>query len=80
LADHHPGWPTAAADNGQRYDATGKVPCAQYRGQPMGQCDFGVMRKGNGGAAFRVQRESDLNMIRVGDERDEISDAVVSGG
>jgi hypothetical protein len=104
---------TPAADIGQHYDATGKVPCAQYRGQPMGQCDFGVMRRGNGdatvvithpdgrkrsivfvggraaggdisqadgGAAFKVQRESDLNMIRVGDERYEISDAVVSGG
>jgi hypothetical protein len=104
---------SAVADDGQHYDATGKVPCAQYKGQPMGQCDFGVLRKGNGdatvvitrpdgrkrtivfvggrataadisqadgGAAFSVQREGDLNMIRVGDERYEIPDAVVSGG
>jgi hypothetical protein len=104
---------TVAADNSQHYDATGKVPCAQYKGQPMGQCDFGVMRKGNGdatvvitrpdgrnrtivfvggraagadisqadgSAAFSVQREGDLNMIRVGDERYEIPDAAVSGG
>ena len=104
---------TAAADNSQHYDAKGKVPCAQYKGQPMGQCDFGVTRTGNGnatvvitrpdgrnrtivfvgaratradiseadgGAAFSVQREGDLNLIRVGDERYEIPDAAVSGG
>jgi hypothetical protein len=95
------------------YDATGKVPCAQHQGQPMGQCDFGVTRTGNAdatvvitrpdgrkrtivfvggratgadvsqgdsGAAFSAQREGDLNLLRVGDERYEIPDAVVSGG
>jgi len=95
------------------FDATGQIPCAQYAGQPMGQCDFGVSREGNGTATvvvtkpdgqtraiffiggqansadtsqadgygqFSVQRESDLNFIRVGDERYEIPDAVISGG
>jgi hypothetical protein len=79
----------------------------------MGQCDFGVIREGQGNAsvvislpdgrkrtiffangkasradvsqadapaAFSVTRESDLNIIRVGDERYEIVDAVVDGG
>jgi hypothetical protein len=34
----------------------------------------------DGGGAFSVQREGDLNMIRVGDERYEIPDAAVTGG
>ena len=104
---------TATAGKSAHYDATGKVPCAQHKGQPMGQCDFGVTRTGNGDAtvvitqpdgrkrtivfvggratgadisqadgnvAFSVQREGDLNMIRVGDERYEIPDAAVAGG
>ncbi|NRG19229.1 SH3 domain-containing protein [Rhizobiales bacterium] len=95
------------------FDATGKIPCAQYSGQPMGQCDFGVARGGGGSASVVVTRpdgtkralffengrflsadtsqadgypeasatrESDLNMIRVGDERYEIPDAVIFGG
>jgi len=95
------------------FDATGQIPCAQYAGQPMGQCDFGVSREGNGTATvvvtkpdgqtraiffiggqansadtsqadgyreFSVQRESDLNFIRVGNERYEIPDAVIYGG
>jgi hypothetical protein len=33
-----------------------------------------------GGGAFSADRESDLNLIRVGDERYEIPDAVVLGG
>lgn len=95
------------------FDATGSIPCAQYRGQPMGQCMFGVARAGGGYAAvvitrpdgskrmihfqmgrpigadtsqadgypeFRATRENDLNLIRVGEERYEIPDAVVLGG
>lgn len=94
------------------FDATGQVPCAQWLGQPMGQCDFGVARAGGGAAtvvvtrpdgrpraiffangvaigagtseadpgAFSAERESDLNLIRVGDERYEIPDAAVLGG
>jgi heat shock protein HslJ len=96
-----------------RFDATGNIPCAQYAGQPMGQCEFGVSRAGGGYATvvvkkpdgtsraiyfrmgkpigantsqadgypeFRATRERDLNLIRVGDERYEIPDAVVLGG
>ena len=36
------------------YDATGQIPCAQYAGQPMGQCDFGVARAGDGTATVFV--------------------------
>jgi Bacterial SH3 domain len=95
------------------FDATGQTPCAQFRGQPMGQCDFGVARAGGGDATvvvtrpdgttraiffgngkaigadtsqadgypeFSAERESDLNLIRIGDERYEIPDAVALGG
>jgi hypothetical protein len=30
------------------FDATGQVPCAQPKGQPMAQCNFGVSRAGRG--------------------------------
>ncbi|MXN64097.1 SH3 domain-containing protein [Stappia sp. GBMRC 2046] len=95
------------------FDATGKIPCAQFSGQPMGQCDFGVARGAGGSASVVVTRpdgtkralffengrflsadtsqadgypetsaakESDLNMIRVGNERYEVPDAVIFGG
>jgi hypothetical protein len=94
------------------FDATGKIPCAQYAGQPMSQCEFGVARAGGGYATvvikksdgrsrmiyfrmgrpigadtsqadgypqFRATRESDLHLIRVGNERYEIPDVVVLG-
>jgi len=99
------------AGQGQ-FDASGYVPCAQYRGQPMTQCAFAVARAGGGYATvvitrpdgrtraiyfrmgvpisadtsqadwgeFSATREADLNIIRVGDERYEIPDAVVLGG
>jgi len=96
-----------------KFDATGTIPCAQYFGQPMGQCQFGVARAGGGYATvvikkpdgrtraiffrmgkpigadtsqadgypeFRTTKESDLNLIRIGNERYEIPDAVVLGG
>jgi hypothetical protein len=95
------------------FDATGQIPCAQAKGQPMGQCNFGVARAGGGTAAvvvtrpdgrkrtifftsgkavsadtsqadgygeFRASKESDLFTIRVGDERYEIPEAVITGG
>jgi hypothetical protein len=112
--------PTPSGDEGTAsragrgdFDATGQIPCAQARGQPMGRCDFAVAR-GPGGEAtvvvtrfdgtrralffqggefvsadtsqadgypeYRVTKEADLFMIRVGDERYEIPDAVVFGG
>jgi hypothetical protein len=36
------------------FDATGKIPCAQAAGQPMGSCDFGVVRQGNGFALIKI--------------------------
>jgi uncharacterized protein YraI len=48
---------TSALRAGQgQFDATGKIPCAQYTGQPMGQCDFGVARGGGGDATVVVTR------------------------
>ena len=40
-----------------KFNATGKIPCAQSKGQPMGQCDFGVARAGGGTAAVVVTRQ-----------------------
>jgi len=39
-----------------KFDATGQIPCAQSKGQPMGQCQFGVARDGNGSATVVVTR------------------------
>ena len=39
-----------------RFDATGQIPCAQHKGQPMGQCAFGVARAGGGYATVVVTR------------------------
>jgi hypothetical protein len=46
---------SARASQG-KFNATGKVPCAQAKGQPMGQCDFGVARAGSGTAAVAITR------------------------
>ena len=95
------------------FDATGQIPCAQYSGQPMTECEFGVARAGGGYATvvikkpdgrsraiffrmgkpigadtseadgfpeFGATKENDLHLIRLGDERYEIPDAVVLGG
>jgi len=49
--------PNAGLRAGQgAFDATGKVPCAQFAGQPMGQCNFGVARDGGGTATVSVTR------------------------
>lgn len=37
-----------------KFNATGKIPCAQAQGQPMGQCDFGVARAAGGSAALSI--------------------------
>lgn len=39
---------------GTDFHATGEIPCAQHEGQPMAQCRFGVIRRGNGDATVRV--------------------------
>jgi hypothetical protein len=99
------------ADSG--FNATGNVPCARNRGQPMGACRFGVVREGNGngritvfwpdggnrviffedntpmrydeseadaGARMTVGHEADLYHIRIGNQRFEIPEAVMTGG
>lgn len=45
------GAPQAAAHGGT---ATGNIPCAQAKGQPMGQCPFTVQREGQGSAMLTV--------------------------
>ena len=94
-------------------DATGRIPCAQYAGQPTRQCDFRVAREGNGTATvvvtkpdgvtralffedgrflsadtsqadgypeYSATRSGDMSIVRVGEERYEIPDAVIFGG
>jgi hypothetical protein len=38
------------------FDATGQIPCAQYRGQPMKKCEFGVARAGGGYATVVIKK------------------------
>ena len=37
-----------------KFNATGPVPCARSKGQPMGQCEMGVARAGGGTATVVV--------------------------
>jgi heat shock protein HslJ len=39
-----------------KFDATGPLPCAQYTGQPMVQCEFGVARAGGGYATVVIKK------------------------
>lgn len=39
-----------------KFDATGEIPCAQARDQPMRACPFGVAREGGGAATVVVTR------------------------
>ena len=41
---------------GTPYNATGKIPCSMGNGQPTGNCDFGVVRKPDGGAEVTVNK------------------------
>lgn len=97
---------------GTDFNATGNIPCAWAKGQPMGSCAIGVKREGDGNATvfitrsdgvkrviffkhgrpvgydktqadtatLKAEKESDLNFIRIGNERYEIADAFVLGG
>jgi hypothetical protein len=95
------------------FDATGQIPCAGAAGQPSRNCNFGVVRMGNGSALVKVmwpdggnrvitfkagkptaydaseadggaklshEKSADLYIIRIGDQRFEIPEAVVYGG
>ncbi|RYH12313.1 SH3 domain-containing protein [Tropicimonas sp. IMCC6043] len=42
------------ATNSEGYNATGEVPCATSLSAPMGQCAFGVIRRGGGDATVVV--------------------------
>jgi len=48
------------AGNG-KFDATGKVPCAQGKGMPMSQCKFGVARASSGTATVVITRPDGRN-------------------
>lgn len=37
-----------------RFDASGQLPCARHKGQPMGQCPFEVARDAGGNATIKV--------------------------
>jgi hypothetical protein len=42
-----------------KFDATGSVPCALNKGQPMTQCKFGVARAGGGYATVVIHRTAE---------------------
>lgn len=44
-----------------KFDATGQVPCAQYVGQPMMECEFGVARAGGGYATVLIKKPDGRN-------------------
>lgn len=51
------GGESASARAGQGdFDANGMIPCAQFKGQPMGQCNFGVAREPGGTATVSITR------------------------
>ncbi len=115
-APHATTAPRQAADAkvpGTVFHATGQIPCARNRGQPMGSCRFGVTREGggngwitvfwpdggqrvirfedntpmrydesqaDGGARMTVGHEADLYHVRIGHQRFEIVEAVMTGG
>jgi hypothetical protein len=105
--------PAGAGQAGREFTATGNIPCARNRGQPMGSCRFGVVREGNGnghitvfwpdggnrviffedntpmrydqseadaGARMTVGNDADLYHVRIGTQRFEIPEAVMTGG
>jgi hypothetical protein len=112
--DHsEPQPPADALVPGTEFHATGNIPCSRSAGQPLVDCEFGVVREGDGSgyvkvfwpeggnrvlffedgilAAFdrseadgdakmTVRKEADLFMVRIGDERFEIPEAVIVGG
>ena len=52
-----------------KFDATGNIPCAQYLGQPMGRCEFGVARAGGGFATVVIKKPDGLTraiFFRIG--------------
>jgi hypothetical protein len=98
---------------GTNFNATGNLPCARAASQPMAQCRFGVVRRGQGAADVTVfwpdggsrvlffeggrpvrfdqsqadgnarltsSKQGDLFTVRVGSQRFEIPEAVITGG
>ena len=52
-----PARPSSSERAGQgQFDASGQIPCAQHKGQPMGQCPFSVSRGSHGSATVVVTR------------------------
>lgn len=46
--------PADATVAGTDFQATGQIPCARDRGQPMGSCRYGVRRDGKGSGSITV--------------------------
>jgi hypothetical protein len=99
---------------GDEFDATSIIPCARHAGQPMTQCNAGVVREGGGNGTITVlwpdggrrvigfemdtpswydeteadasarmtveQQSGGLYLVRIGDERFEIVEAMMTGG
>ncbi len=50
---------------GTNFNATGRIPCARTAGQPMGQCQYGVVRRGPGAADVTVTWPDGGNRVIV---------------
>lgn len=50
---------------GTPYHATGKIPCTAMSGQPMGTCQFGVKRQGNGNALVTVTHNNGKKRVII---------------
>ena len=62
------------------FDASGTIPCAQIRGQPMGECSFGVARGGGGDATVVVTFSNGFRRMLFFSHGEFISgDATMSG-
>jgi hypothetical protein len=53
-ADGLPGESADALVPGTQFHATGNIPCARAKGQPLTECEFGVVREGNGSGYMKV--------------------------
>ncbi len=54
---------TDAKVAGTNYHATGQIPCQMSSSQPVGNCDFGVKREGNGTAMVTITKSDGRTRI-----------------
>ncbi len=48
---------------GTDFNATGMIPCSMGNGAPTGNCDFGVVRRGNGDADVHITKSNGATRV-----------------